>query len=162
MYYIGLFGGMAFAGLVLMYKPDTRYVPSSSPCRTQFALLLTRKLFFIRPTQQPSQLSHDRLDTSPNTTAFRLGPWPRRRSVSNRLATSGSTSHPQTRATPRACRMSHLAINSLAVTGRYKSANDARARARTWLDLGAQGLKLLLALGQILKGDTALEMVLLR
>lgn len=26
MYYFGLFGGMAFAGLVLMYKPDTRYV----------------------------------------------------------------------------------------------------------------------------------------
>lgn len=29
MYYFGLFGGMVFAGVVLMYKPDTRYVASA-------------------------------------------------------------------------------------------------------------------------------------
>ena len=29
MYYLGLFGGMVFAGVVLMYKPDTRYVAIS-------------------------------------------------------------------------------------------------------------------------------------
>lgn len=36
MWYLGLFGGMAFAGVVLMYKPDTRYV--STPRHTLTAM----------------------------------------------------------------------------------------------------------------------------
>lgn len=118
MYYFGLFGGMAFAGLVLMYKPDTRYVISTTPppcsglghTNTSLSVPFLLTLLHIDPHH------HSNLSTHPsqsfNPTASRPGPWPRRKSVSSPPAKCTSTSPRQTRATPTVSKLSSLDVSS--------------------------------------------------
>ena len=118
MYYFGLFGGMAFAGLVLLYKPDTRYVTSTThpPCsglehtNTSLFVPFLLTLLHIDPHH------HSNLSTRPtqsfNPTASRPGPWLRRKSVSSLPAKCTSTSPRQTRATPTVSKLSSLDVSS--------------------------------------------------
>lgn len=101
MYYFGLFGGMLFAGVVLLYKPDTRYVygfRESDQLVSRFLTVssLDNAHFAVNPT----------IHSSSTQSAFKLGPWPRRKNAWNHPETYTNTSHRQTLVTPTASRTS--------------------------------------------------------
>lgn len=101
MWYFGLFGGMAFAGVVLMYKPDTRYVtvpvnPNEHP-PTSLSTHSNNCLY----TPFPPVTRHTE---TTDTTASRHGQWARQESDSKHLAKLGNTSPRQTLVTPMALR----------------------------------------------------------